>query len=132
YDLYLPEGRTSESTKVIMIIHGGTWIGGDKAEMTPFVAMLRESHPEHAVVNINYVLANENTPAFPNQFLDVESIILKLTEESDLLHINPSFGIIGASAGAHLGLMYDYVYDTEDSVKFVIDIVGPTDFTDPF
>jgi dipeptidyl aminopeptidase/acylaminoacyl peptidase len=28
--------------------------------------------------------------------------------------------------------MYDYVYDPDDQVKIVGDIVGPTDFTDPF
>ncbi len=28
--------------------------------------------------------------------------------------------------------MYDYVYDTDDVVKMVCSIVGPTDFTDPF
>ena len=28
--------------------------------------------------------------------------------------------------------MYDSVYDVENKVKFVCDIVGPSDFTDPF
>lgn len=132
YDLYLPEGRTPQTTKVIMLIHGGGWISGDKADMDEAVLVVRERHPEYAVVNVNYVLANEETPAFPNQFLDIHSVIEQLTEKSESLRIHPAFGIIGVSAGAHIALMYDYVYDTEDRVKFIADIVGPTDFTDPF
>ena len=132
YDLYLPEGRSAENTKVLVLIHGGGWIDGDKADMQEAVNLIRERHPDHAVANVNYVLANTNTPAFPNQFIDVVTIIEQLTEQSDSLHINPTFGLIGASAGAHIALMVDYNYDTEDQVKFVGDIVGPTDFTDPF
>ncbi|HZH69198.1 MAG TPA: alpha/beta hydrolase [Flavobacteriaceae bacterium] len=132
YDLFLPAGRSQDSTKIIMLIHGGGWIDGDKTDMQDIFDLLRLKHPNHAIVNVNYVLANSQTPAFPNQFLDIATIIEKLTYESSLLHINPTFGIIGASAGAHIGLMYDYVYDLTDQVKFVASVVGPTDFTDPF
>lgn len=133
YDLYLPAGRSSTVTKVIMLVHGGGWTEGDKSNMQNFVEIIQQDFPNHAIVNVNYILAVfPNTPAFPNQFLDLDLVIEKLTTESDDLQILPEFGMIGSSAGAHLSLMYDYVYDTEDQVKFVSDIVGPTDFTDPF
>ncbi len=135
FDIYLPEGRSSEKTKVLILVHGGAWVEGDKASMDGFVSIFRERFPNHAIVNMNYVLANLEVPvipAFPNQFLDIDSVIDKLTSEQENYQILPEFGLIGSSAGAHLSLMYDFVYDTDDQVKFVADIVGPTDFTDPF
>lgn len=133
YDLYLPEGRSSSKTKVVVIIHGGGWTSGDKTDMTPFVDYFLTNHPDHAVLNLNYVLASiQGPPAFPNQYLDVQSAIDQVVAQEEELQIVPEFGFLGASAGAHLAMMYDYTYDTEDRVKFVIDIVGPSDFTDPF
>ena len=132
YDLYLPANRSSEKTKVIVLVHGGGWTGGDKTDMDFFIPNIKLRHPDHAIVNVNYVLANANTPAFPNQFLDLDAVINKLTDEKSELHILPEFALIGASAGAHISLMYDYVYDTDDQIKMVGDIVGPVDFTDPF
>ena len=135
YDLYLPANRSVTKTKVIVLVHGGGWIEGDKDAMTPFIELIKEQHPNHAIVNMNYVLAKIApgvTPAFPNQFLDIDKVIEKLTADKESLEILPEFGMIGTSAGAHLSLMYDFVYDVEDRVKFVVDIVGPSDFTDPF
>ena len=133
YDLYLPEGRKNTKTKVVVIIHGGGWTSGDKADMQPFVNYFLENHPDHAIVNLNYVLAQVNGPAaFPNQYLDVQAAINQIIEQSNELQVLTEFGLFGASAGAHLAMMYDYTYDIEDLVKFVINIVGPTDFTDPF
>lgn len=133
YDLYLPAGRSSVRTRVIMLVHGGGWTEGDKEDMQQFVTFVQQEFPNHAIVNVNYVLAVfPNTPAFPNQFLDLDQAIEKLNSESEDLQILPEFGLIGTSAGAHLSLMYDYEYDTDDQVKFVCDIVGPTNFTDPF
>ena len=133
YDLYLPEGRTAETTKVIVLIHGGGWTSGDKSDMAASVAFVQAFHPDHAIVNVNYVLATvSGTPAFPNQYLDIQAVINQITTQSEALQILPEFGMIGTSAGAHLAMMYDYVYDTNDQVKFVINIVGPSDFTDPF
>jgi len=132
YDLYLPADRSTEKTKLIILVHGGGWTEGDKTDMDFLIPYIKLRHPNHAIVNTNYTLADIDTPAFPNQFLDLESVIEKLTTEKNELHINPEFALIGVSAGAHISLMYDYVYDTKDRVKMVADIVGPTDFTDPF
>lgn len=132
YDLYLPANRSATKTKVIALVHGGGWIEGDKSDMALLVPYIQQKHPNHAIVNINYVLADANTPAFPNQILNIEAVINKLTNEKNELHISPEFALVGTSAGAHLSLMYDYVYDADDQVKLVADIVGPTDFTDPF
>jgi acetyl esterase/lipase len=132
YDLYLPEGRTKENTKIIVLIHGGGWTSGDKADMSNFVSLLQENYPDYAVVNMNYVLAEEGVPAFPNQFLDVDSVITQLSSQEEDLQIKAEFGLIGTSAGAHIAMMYDYSYDITNKVKFVANIVGPTDFTDPF
>lgn len=132
YDLYLPADRSSEKTKVLVLIHGGGWTEGDKSDMDYLIPYIKQQHPNHAIVNINYVLADVQTPAFPNQFLDLDAVINKLTNEKNESHILPQFGLIGASAGAHISLMYDYAYDSDNQVKMVCDIVGPTDFTDPF
>ena len=69
YDLYLPANRSNTKTKVIILVHGGGWSGGDKEDMDGFVTLVQENHPDHAVVNVNYVLATATTKAFPNQFL---------------------------------------------------------------
>ncbi len=132
YDIYLPAGRSSENTKTLILIHGGFWTSGDKADLAEYVDMVEELLPEYAVVNMNYVLATASTPAFPNQFMDIDLLINSLTSLKEDLQIYPEFGLIGVSSGAHISLQYDYVYDTDDQVKMVCDVVGPTDFTDPF
>ena len=135
YDIYLPAGRDSEKTKVVVLVHGGGWTAGDKVDMESFVSSIQLLHPNHAIVNINYVLASTTAPfipAFPNQFLDLGLVIDQIINQKEDLQVLPEFGLIGTSAGAHISLMYDYVYDSQDVVKMVADIVGPTNFTDPF
>jgi len=132
YDLYLPANRTTNDTKVIFLIHGGGWTEGDKNDMNGTVSLLQSLYPNYAIANVNYVLADADHYAFPNQFLDIQTIVNKITSEREELHIKPEFGMIGVSAGAHIAMMYDYQYDGQDQVKFVADIVGPSDFNDPF
>jgi acetyl esterase/lipase len=132
YDLYLPAGRLTTKTKVIILVHGGGWIEGDKVDMNGFLALIQNNHPDHAIVNMNYKLATATQTAFPSQFLDVQLVIDHLIENAADYQIKAAFGLIGVSAGAHISLMYDYVYDTDDLVKFVGDVVGPSNFTDPF
>ena len=127
-DVYLPEGRT-ENTKVVVLIHGGFWVAGDKADMTAAVPVILQNFPDYAIVNINYRLADWGSPAYPKQIEDIQKV-LQYLENSDYVLSN-DYAFIGVSAGAHLSMLYAYKYDTEHNVKGVADIVGPADFTDP-
>lgn len=133
YDIYLPAGRTPQKTKVLVLVHGGGWTAGDKEDMDEFILPLQIAHPDHAIVNMNYVLATlEGQTAFPDQFLNVQAVLNQLEANAQEHAILPEFGLIGVSAGAHIAMMYDYTFDDVDRVTFVANIVGPADFTDPF
>lgn len=128
-DIYLPQGR-DENTKVFILVHGGGWSGGSKADFNYVVPILKAEFPNAAIVNINYRLATMQSPAFPKQIKDIETVIQHL-KESDY-NISSDYAFIGASAGAHLAMLYSYKYDISHDVKAVANIVGPADFTDPF
>lgn len=133
FDLYLPANRSSFTTKVLVFIHGGGWVQGDKEDMRDYIPLLQKDHPEHAIVNLNYRLAQPAVrAAFPNQFLDLQQALEYLSEDAAALGIKPEFGLIGVSAGGHLALQYDNEYDVRDQVKMVCSIVGPTNLKDPF
>ncbi|MCT8340865.1 alpha/beta hydrolase [Flavobacteriaceae bacterium TK19130] len=132
FDIYLPSSRSYLKTKVLIVLHGGGWTNGDKSGMENFVEQLWHDNPDHAIVNMNYVLADASNPAFPNQFQNIRAVIAFLTNNKVHFKIKPEFALLGNSSGGHLSLMYDYVYDLNDQVKFVSTTVGPTDFTDPY
>ncbi|MDC9723023.1 MAG: alpha/beta hydrolase [Urechidicola sp.] len=131
YDVYLPADRTNLTTKVFVLVHGGSWVGGDKNDMNFLVDELKLSYPDYAIVNINYRLGSIGNSPFPMQLNDIASVILDLENKEETYQITDDFGFIGVSAGAHLSMVYAYDFDFDTDVKFVSSIVGPTNFTDP-
>ena len=132
YDIYKPENSNTITSKVIILIHGGGWINGDKSNMMNIVSIIQELNPNHTIVNMNYRLADSSNYAFPNQFNDIKKIINHLSERKEYFNIIPEFALIGRSAGGHLALMYDSVYDQQDNVKMVCALAGPSNFSIPF
>lgn len=128
FDLYLPANRTAESTKTIILIHGGGWVAGDKADMNYLIDFIKQNLPGYAVANMNYRLATTGNPAIPMQINDITNVIAKLKNEH--YSISNKYGFIGVSAGAHLSMLYSYAYNTNNEIKMVASIVGPTNFTD--
>lgn len=128
FDLYLPANRSESSTKTLILIHGGGWVEGDKADFNYIISNLKNSLPNYAIANINYRLSTIGNPAFPMQINDITSVISKLKNNN--YGISDDFGLIGASAGAHLSMLYGYAYNTNNDIKMVCSIVGPTNFTD--
>src|SRR5688500_14622580 len=64
-DIYLPSNRTTSSTKVLIAIHGGGLISGDKSDLAEHVETLRKRLPGYAIFNINYRLAINPDTLFP-------------------------------------------------------------------
>ena len=83
-------------------------------------------------MNMNYILATHTTAAFPNHINDVGAVIKHVIENAADYNINPSFGIIGLSSGAHIGLQYAYTQNDDNAINMAASIVGPVDFTDPY
>ncbi|MFZ1452005.1 MAG: alpha/beta hydrolase [Ferruginibacter sp.] len=127
-DIYLPANRSTATTKVLIMIHGGGWTGGDKADFTVFVDTLKKRMPDYAILNINYRLASfpANNP-FPTQELDVKAAVEFIHANRSTYLISNKFVLMGASAGGHLSLLHAYKYQTPTKIKAVIDFFGPTD-----
>ena len=130
FDIYLPEGRT-ENTKVLFLVHGGSWVGGDKEDMNGFRDYILQNHPALGIVNMNYTLAGANSPPVPMQTNDISSVVEYITTNRSDLIVSDDIGFIGVSAGAHLSLLWSYVNDINSQVDMVCSIVGPANFTDP-
>lgn len=131
-DIYLPAGRGTSVTKVIILIHGGGWSSGDKADLTPFVDTLKRRLPGYAIFNINYRLAAGTTNFFPTQENDVKAAVEFIYGKRNDYNISDKYVLLGNSAGGHLSLLQAYKYISPVKIKAVVDFYGPTDLVDMY
>ena len=96
FDIYLPEGRT-ENTKVLFLVHGGSWVGGDKEDMNGFRDYILQNHPALGIVNMNYTLAGANSPPVPMQTNDISTVVDYITTNRSDLIVSDDIGFIGVS-----------------------------------
>lgn len=129
-DVYLPANRTTASTKVMIIIHGGAWSSGDKSDLNIFIDTLKKRQPDYAIFNINYRLSTGAANLFPTQENDVKAAIDFIYNKRNDYIISDKFVLNGQSAGGHLALLHAYKYTTPVKIKAVIDFFGPTDMVD--
>ena len=127
-DIYLPATRSTTDTKVMIMIHGGGWNTGDKADFNEYVDSLKKREPSYAIFNLNYRLANPSD-LFPAQELDIKAAVEFIYNKRQEYKISDKFVLVGASAGAHLALLQGYKYATPVKPKAIIDFFGPTDLT---
>jgi len=130
-DVYLPAGRSTTSTKVIIMIHGGGWNAGDKSDFNQYVDSLKKREPTYAIFNINYRLANA-PDLFPSQEQDVRAAVEFIYNKRTEYLISDKFVLIGASAGGHLALLQGYKHTAPVKVKAIIDFFGPTDLIEMY
>lgn len=129
-DLYLPAGRSTDSTKVIVLVHGGAWSTGDKTDFNEYIPEIKRRLPRYAIININYRLAVSSTTLFPTQENDVQTALNTIASKKDEYHFNVNkLVLMGASAGGHLVLLQAYKH-ASPKIAAVVDLYGPTDLTD--
>jgi acetyl esterase/lipase len=131
-DVYLPQGRNTSTTKVMIMIHGGGWTQGDKSEFTAYVDTLKRRLPGYAIFNINYRLATGSGNFFPIQENDVKAALDFIYSKRNEYFISDKYVLLGASAGGHLALLQAYKYTTPVKIKAVVDFFGPTDLVNMY
>lgn len=102
-DLYLPKPRPAGALPVIVFLHGGGWMGGNKddgaARLVPFVRSGR-----YAGVSVGYRLTRDAT--WPAQIHDVKAAVRWVRANAERVGLDPDrIAVWGRSAGGHLALM---------------------------
>lgn len=101
-DIYLPD-EGEGPFPVILSIHGGAFIGGDKADFQGeyVINAVREGY---AVVSVNYRFSNEAD--YPLPVFDMKAAVRYLRAHAQQYCLDPArFAAVGASAGAYFAAM---------------------------
>jgi acetyl esterase/lipase len=127
-DIYLPDGRDTASTKLMILVHGGGWIRGDKSEFTPYITALQQRLGNgYAFANINYRLFDNGENKFPAQENDLRAAVSFLMSKRAEYGFSKNVVLVGASAGAHLVLLQGFKNNSEINPKAIISFFGPAD-----
>ncbi|SIO51167.1 alpha/beta hydrolase [Chitinophaga niabensis] len=127
-DVYLPKNRTA-ATPFVILIHGGAWIAGNKEDMHGFQDLLLTRG--FASMSMSYRFVNA-TVHYEQLMEDVHKAVTYCASKSGEWNIRSTRIIIsGASAGAHMALLYGYKYDADNRISGIISLAGPTDVSDP-
>lgn len=129
-DLYLPE-ELSDVTGLVLCIHGGAWVSGDKSSYTDNAKDLCKNM-KVATATINYRYLSQSV-TMADIIDDVDAAVTKIKEigQEKGTDINKML-LTGHSAGAHLSMLY--AYSMADSAAItpaaVANLSGPTDMND--
>lgn len=142
-DLYLL--NNGGNRPVILFIHGGAWVAGDKSGYAEYYAK-KYAFAGFNVVAINYRLADKSDPEtqWPAQLQDVQLAVRWLRHYRKNLGIDPNrICAFGDSAGGHLALLLGSLKQSRPgdrsssfpaespSVACVVNMFGPGDMTSP-
>jgi acetyl esterase/lipase len=112
-DLYLPRNKRAPYP-VVVWIHGGSWMHGDKAENC---LPARDLSNDFAIASINYRYSTD--ASFPAQVHDCKAAIRFLRANAKKYRIDPDrIGVWGSSAGGHLASL---IGTTGDSTFEIIE-----------
>lgn len=124
-DLYLPGNRSSD-TRIVILIHGGGWSGGDRSELGFLAQGLKQRG--FAVANINYRLSPQSDDNYKMQLDDLSTLQKFLNDKATFYNYDPQkMYITGHSAGAHLALSFAYTRNTNGQIKAAGGMASPTD-----
>lgn len=135
-DIYLPHATTRQEYPVMLTIHGGEWVHGDKEQLERYTAIALQNNCIH--VNINYRLLGNGIDVnaympYAEMLNDIENAFRFLSNNAEKYHVDTSKACIaGYSSGGHLALLYAYSRTNASiPIQLVISEAGPTNFLDP-
>jgi len=140
-DIYSPLKKNNSPSPVILYVHGGSWVYGDKSipnALNPVLNAFREEG--YTIISTSYELMRDKAN-FNKQVADVKDTIRWIYKNKSNYNLDPNeIGVIGVSAGAQLSLLASYSSNDEftddkdlsqypSKIKYLIDFAGPTDLS---
>lgn len=133
YDLYIPLSAKENKhnyNRIILFIHGGAWVGGEKYQMNMFC--LTYGSLGFITASMGYTLLVEKYKDY-NMFRIMDEITAAIKAiKAKLVDLGfdgekLEMAISGFSAGGHLCLIYPYAFrnDSVIPIKFIINLSGP-------
>jgi len=137
-DLFLPVSPAAQALPLVVYVHGGAWMNGDKQDVLWWLLPLVKEG-KFAAATINYRLTDE--AIWPAQIHDCKAAVRWLRAHAAEYGYNPDrIAVWGASAGGHLVAMLGTTQGVEDmegelgdyddvssAVTCVVDVFGPGD-----
>lgn len=126
-DVYLPAGRSQVATKIVVFIHGGGWMAGDKDDLQftdENLQTLKAHFPGFALVNLNYRLVNGDENRYPAAENDVKQAMNYLYRRLEPYQLSSDTYLAGGSAGAHLAALHTLKHNSNGNIKGCIAIAG--------
>jgi acetyl esterase/lipase len=119
FDIYVPKSTTAKFP-LIIFIHGGAWIAGDKSDVSAIAKFL--ANQGFVIINMNYRLLPTFT--YPAPLEDIQTVLQWAKQNSEQYKIDTAhIGMSGHSAGGHLAALYaltqdkDYIANGNDLPK---------------
>lgn len=128
-DIYLPSKISIKHNGLLVYLHGGAWISGDKSGDSAYCKMF--SDKGYITLCPNYSLYNFLPDVNSNVMLnDIANAIQKMKDMSDANGWNINeMAIAGESAGGHLALYFAYSgHKVAYPIRFASVAVAPIDF----
>ena len=136
-DLYQPTNQVYEKTPVVIYIHGGAWITGSKSSVNNArfnVAFNELRKKGYAIVSPEYTLAAFGKTPFPTCLADAFDAVHWIENNAETYNFDlDNVGILGESAGSHIGMMVAYdknqTFTSPNSIdmKYMVNVYGPVD-----
>ena len=122
-DVYIPDvAYDREVNGCILLIHGGSWSGGDKGDEAMMARFLANNG--YIAASINYSLSADEGYNVGIVLDEIESAFQKLVEFCAEKQIKvDKYATYGYSAGAHLSMLYSF--SCERDISFVANMAGP-------
>ena len=113
FDLYLP--KTECKVPLIMWVHGGAFVAGDKSGTENWAVVLANNG--YAVASINYEWAPEASyPAQIIQITEALQAVNKIAKESENIDMS-RIALAGDSAGAHMAAQFALIHTNPEFSK---------------
>lgn len=141
-DIYLPSNAQNGKFPLVVLIHGGGWIGNDKTADIGYMGNTVSALINNgiAIASIDYRWATQ--AQFPAQIQDCNQALIFLVKNAEKYRLDKSrIAIMGFSAGGHLASLQglannnnvaDFYMNNKAQkfdIKAVVDYYGPSELT---